>query len=269
MRVGLVQMNTQSDKAKNIDCSVKMIKQLVKKGIDLIVLPEFFNFLGPESEMAKQGETLKNSPTLERMAGEAQRHGVYLHIGSFLEKESDKLYNTGVVFNPEGEIIASYRKIHLFDVEIPGGRRYLESEIITAGQEVSTFEIKGVTFGMATCYDLRFPELFRRLMELGSQVILLPAAFTMETGRDHWELLLRARAVENLCWVVGVNQHGRFPPNHNSYGRSMVVDPWGIVVCQASDGVTCLTADIDLELLRSIRQRFPALEHVRKSLFSP
>ena len=268
MKIGMVQMNTQSKKEENLDCGVKMIDHLAKQKVDLVVFPEFFNFLGPEKEMVKQGEVLENSPSLQQMADAARQHKLHVHIGSILERSGEESYNTSVVLSPEGEILAQYRKIHLFDVEIPGGRRYLESDIITPGEEVRTFEIQGVTFGMATCYDLRFPEMFRKLVELGAQVFLLPAAFTMETGRDHWELLLRARAVENLCWVVGVNQWGKFEPNHNSYGRSMAVDPWGVVVCRASDGVQSLTVEIDLELLRGIRERFPALDHIRREIFT-
>jgi deaminated glutathione amidase len=268
MKIGMVQMNTQSDKQANLECCVEMIARSAQENAELVVLPEFFNYLGPESDMIEQGESLAASPSLKCMAGEARKHKIHLYIGSILERDADKLYNTGVVFNPLGELIAKYRKIHLFDVEIPGGRRYFESELITPGDTVTTFEIHGVVFGMSTCYDLRFPELFRKLIELGAQVLLVPAAFTMETGRDHWELLLRARAVENLCWVVGVNQCGKFPPNHNSYGRSMVVDPWGVVVGRVSDGVQCLTVDIDFDLQRDIRQRFPALDHIREKIFS-
>ncbi len=268
MKIGLVQMNTQPSKEENLDCAAKLIDGLVEQKATLIVLPEYFNFLGPESQIVDNAEKMEASPSLDLMRRKAREHKVYIHIGSFAEKVGDDVFNTGVVFNPVGDIVARYRKIHLFDVEIPGGRRYFESDIITPGEEVATFTVEDITFGMSTCYDLRFPEMFRRLAELGVQVILLPAAFTLETGRDHWELLLRARAVENLCWVAAPNQCGPCPPNHKSFGRSMVINPWGVVVAQASDGVSTVTADIDLTFLQTIRTRFPALQHIRKHLFA-
>ncbi len=268
MKLGLAQMNTQPNKKENMDCALKMIDELVEQKASLIILPEYFNFLGPEHLMLENAEPVGSSPSLDSIRDKACEHKVHIHIGSFLERDGDDVFNTGVVFAPQGDIIAQYRKIHLFDVEIPGGRKYYESEIITPGDQVSTFTIEETTFGMSTCYDLRFPEMFRRLAELGAQVLLLPAAFTLETGRDHWELLLRARAVENLCWVAGVNQCGPCPPNHRSYGRSMVINPWGVVVAQASDGVGTFTAEIDLTLQQETRTRFPALGHIRKNLFS-
>jgi len=190
-----------------------------------------------------------------------------VHIGSYLERDGDRFFNTGVVFDPKGERIAVYRKIHLFDVEIPGGKSYRESDTISPGTEVVTFPIGAFRFGMATCYDLRFPELFRRLAQIGADVILLPAAFTLQTGRDHWELLLRARAVENLCWVAAAGQWGPAPPDHLTFGRSMVINPWGLVVGQAPDGVSTLIARLDLETIHEIRTRFPAHNHIRRDLF--
>jgi predicted amidohydrolase len=231
------------------------------------MLPEHFNFLGPGNLRRENAETIDASPSLDMIRREARELNVHIHLGSFLEKEGDYLYNTGVVVNAEGDIIARYRKLHLFDVEIPGGRKYLESKIITPGNEVVTFAIGDVVFGMATCFDLRFPELFRRLAHLGAHVLLLPAAYTMQTGRDHWEVLLRARAIENVCWVAAAGQWGAIPPDHLCYGRSMVINPWGIVVAQATDGVRAITAELDLDILREIRRRFPVLDLARHDIF--
>ncbi len=267
MRIGLVQMNTQSVKEKNLDCALEMIDELAGQNAALVILPEFFNFLGPDREIVDNAELFASSPTLEAIRNKALEHNIYIHMGSFAERDGEQVYNTGVVFNSAGDIVAKYRKIHLFDVEVPGGRRYFESDIITAGETVATFLMEGITFGLATCYDLRFPEMFRSLMKLGAQVILLPAAFTLETGRDHWQLLLRARAVENLCWVAAPNQWGPCPPNHKSFGRSMIVDPWGVVIAQAGDGVMSLIADIDFKYQEKIRARFPALSHIKNHLF--
>jgi predicted amidohydrolase len=268
MRIGIAQLNTCSDKEENLICAEKLIDELALQGAELIVLPEHFNFIGPEKLFWEMSEELANSPSLARIRQKAIDHAIHIHSGTLLEKDGDNLYNTGVVFNPKGEIIARYRKIHLFDVEVPGGTKYLESENITAGNEVVTFTLGSITFGLSTCYDLRFPELYRELVTRGAQVILVPAAFTMQTGRDHWELLLRARAVENLCYVIASNQYGSCPPKHLSFGRSMAIDPWGVVLSQAGDEVCAISVDIDLERLSHIRTTFPALNHIRKDIFS-
>lgn len=265
--IGLSQMNTGADKTENLAAARTAIRELAGRGAELIMLPEHFNFLGPGKLRQQNGEEMGASPSLDMIRTEAGKLNVHIHLGSFLEKEDDRLYNTGVVVNPAGEIVAKYRKLHLFDVEIPGGRKYLESRTITAGNEVATFSIGPFVFGMATCYDLRFPELFRRLSHLGANVLLLPAAYTLQTGRDHWQVLLRARAIENLCWVAAAGQWGAIPPDHLCFGRSMVINPWGLVTSQAPDGVTSITAELDLEALQDIRTRFPVLEHVRQDLF--
>jgi predicted amidohydrolase len=268
MKIGLGQLNTQDKKQDNLASAEKLINELAAKGAGLIMLPEYFNFLGPDELKAENAEPIDDSRSLEMIRKKARELNVYIHIGSYLERDGSQVYNTGAVFDPAGEILAKYRKIHLFDVEIPGGIVHLESATVTAGDRITTFNIGDMKFGMSTCYDLRFPEMFRRLSDQGVQVILLPAAFTLQTGRDHWELLLRARAVENLCWVAAAAQWGPSPPNHICFGRSMVVNPWGLVVAQAPDGVATVTAEIDLEVLKKTRTTFPALNHRRKDLFA-
>lgn len=267
MRIGLAQMNSQDNKKENLLSAETLIRELAGYGAKLVMLPEHFDYIGPDREKPRQAESIEGSLSLEMIRNIASELKIYIHLGSFLERDGDDLFNTAVVFNPSGEIIAKYRKIHLFDVEIPGGRTYLESDTISPGNETTLFTIGDLVFGMATCYDLRFPELFRSLTGQGADVLLLPAAFTLETGKDHWELLLRARAVENQCWMAGAGQWGTAPPHHSSYGRSMVVDPWGIVVAQAVDGISTVIADLDLDILQSIRTTFPALNHVRRDLF--
>jgi predicted amidohydrolase len=261
-------MNTCKDKAENLATAAGLIDRLAKDGARLVVLPEYFNYLGPEKHWARNSEKLQDSKSLAVIQEKAVQHRIHIHAGSFMEKLDDRIHNTAVVFDTAGEILACYRKLHLFDVEVPGGRKYLESATITPGSEIVTFSIGSITFGMATCYDLRFPELFRVLAARGAQVVLLPAAFTMMTGKDHWELLLRARAVENLCYIAAADQYGSCPPTTTSFGRSMVVDPWGVVISQAGDGVTAITADIDIARLQEIRQTFPALQHIRHDLFT-
>ncbi len=267
MKIGIGQMNSQSNKIANLDVADAMICELVQAGASLIMLPEHFNYLGQDSEKPKNSETIDSSPSLDMVRQRAKEFGVHIHIGSFLEKEGNQTYNTAVVFDPSGCVVAKYRKIHLFDVKVPGGKRYFESDTISPGDSLKTFTIRDLTFGLATCYDLRFPEMFRKLVELGANVFLLPAAFTLETGRDHWELLLRARAVENLCWLVAANQYGPSPPNNISYGRSMIINPWGIITSQAPDGVCTITGEIRAEIIHQSRTTFPALDHRRKDIF--
>lgn len=267
MKIGIAQMNSQDDKSDNLKTAGRLIDSLSAAGARLIVLPEYFNFLGPDEEKPAQAEPVDGSPSLAAISARARENGVHVHLGSFLEKAAGTVYNTSVVFDPRGDIVATYRKIHLFDVRVPGGIEYLESRTITAGSEPVTLKIEGITFGLGICYDLRFPELFGRLSEQGAQVFLLPAAFTLQTGRDHWELLLRARAVENQCWVAAAGQWGPHPPGNTCFGRSMVITPWGLVAAQAPDGVCTLTADIDLEALERTRATFPTLKHRRRDLF--
>lgn len=267
MRIGIGQMNSQNDKQANLTQAERLIDRLSGDGAQLIMLPEYFNYVGAEETMPANAEPM-DGPSVDRLRRKAIQHGVYIHSGSFLEAAGERIFNTAIIVNPKGDIIARYRKIHLFDVEIPGGKVYKESNTFTPGDKTVTVKIEDITFGLGTCYDLRFPELFRRLMRQGAQVILVAAAFTLQTGRDHWELLLRARAVENLCWVYAAGQYGSAPPHHQFFGRSMIVDPWGVVVAQASDGVSHLTQTVDLKAMETIRTHFPALKHRREDLFS-
>lgn len=267
LSLGLLQMNSQADKKQNLKDATREIRKLSAQGAKFIMMPEHFNYIGPDSEKRNNAESLETSPSLEAMRALAKELQLHIHIGSFLEKKDGQVYNTGVLITPSGENGAIYRKLHLFDVEIPGGLKYLESDVVTAGSELTTFNIGKFVFGMATCYDLRFPELFRALMAKGANVLLVPAAFTLQTGRDHWELLLRARAVENLSYVIAVGQWGVSATGNISYGRSMVIDPWGIITAQAGDGFRSLTAELDYNQIEEHRVRFPALQHIRRDLF--
>jgi predicted amidohydrolase len=266
--IGMAQLNSGDSPENNLGAALRAINELADRGAELIVLPEHADFIGPDNRKKEQAQSIENSGYLDKIRAQAADLKCYIHVGSFLEKEGNSVYNCAVVLGPDGGMRARYRKLHLFDVEIPGGKKYLESAVISPGLETVHFSIDEFNFGLATCYDLRFPELFRRLVLNGANVILLPAAFTMQTGRDHWEVLLRARAIENLCWVVGVGQWGEAPPNHLCFGRSMVVDPWGLVTAQAPDGVTNVTADIELQSVKDVRTRFPALDHVRDDIFT-
>lgn len=266
MRIGLAQMNSQDDKEANLKSAETLIDQLVSKGADFIVLPEYFLFIGDDPGIRANAEPI-DGPAVNRIRLKAVDHKVHIHTGSFPELDAGEIYNTSIVFDPKGEIIAKYRKIHMFDVEIPGGVVIRESDTMTPGSDIVTVQLGDFLVGLTICYDLRFPELYRRLAQSGSHLILIPSAFTLQTGRDHWEILLRARAVENLCWVAAAAQWGVATPGQETYGRSMIINPWGLVIAQAHDGVTSIVADIDLTTLNRMRTRFPALNHIREDLF--
>lgn len=267
MKIGVIQLNSQLDKEVNLRVAEEHIDELSEKGCELIILPEYFNFLGPsESNIIKQNAESKNGPTVTRISNKASQCGCHIHLGSILEKDGTHIYNSSFVFNHHGEIIAKYRKIHLFDVNIPGELVHIESNAISAGNDVSTFAIDEIVFGLAICYDLRFPELFRKLSYLGASVFIVPSAFHLETGRDHWEVLLRARAIENLSYIIAPDQWKGIP-EHICYGKSMAIDPWGFVIEKAQDKECNFVIDIDENILKNTRKRFPALKHRRTDIF--
>lgn len=266
MNIGIIQTDTQNNKAKNLEFIETSILKLSAQGADLITLPEMFPFLGPDEEMLANAEPI-DGPTLSRLKELARSNQVYIHCGSIAEKRGDKLYNTTVVYDRNGEQVAQYSKIHLFDIEIPGGIVYKESDVITAGDKVVTFDCDGTTVGLSICYDMRFPELYRKLSDMGAALILVPAVFTLMTGKDHWEPVLRTRAIENLCYVVAANNWGICPPKYNSYGHSLVINPWGNITNLANDGPTTILAELDFDFMNSVREKLPALNHRRRDIF--
>ena len=266
MKIGLFQMNTQDNKAKNLEAAAAAVDKLAGQGADLVVLPEMFHFLGPDEQKPSQAEPIPG-PCIDRLQQKAKEKRIFLHCGSLLEKDGGKIYNSTVVFNRRGEQVAFYRKIHLFDVEIQGGIVYRESAVVTPGKDITTFDCEGVTIGLSICYDLRFPELYRRLADKGASLILIPAAFTLMTGKDHWEPLIRARAIENVCYVAACGQWGFHPPNNQCWGHSMVVNPWGAMIAQARDGETTILADLDFGYMHGVREKLPALQHRRRDIF--
>ncbi|MBI3978543.1 MAG: carbon-nitrogen hydrolase family protein [Chloroflexi bacterium] len=268
MRVAAVQMNTGADKEANLRAAEDLIGRAADLGASVIALPEYFNYLGPAQGHAANAEPIPG-PTIERLSALARRRGVTIHCGSIAERspETPKLFNTTVVLDPAGEIVARYRKIHLFDIEIAGQVTAMESATIEAGHEVVNLSIDGVGCGLTICYDLRFPELYRILALKGAQVLFIPAAFTMFTGKDHWEVLIRARAIENQCFVVAPAQVGKHPPDRTCYGRSLIVDPWGLVLASAPDVPTVVSADLDMEQLARIRRELPSLQNRRPSAY--
>ena len=266
MKIGLVQMNSRQDKVANLAAAAEGIEKLAREGVDLVLLPEMFNHLGSDPENAAASEEIPG-PSTEWARGQAKGKGIFVHCGSVIERRDEGNFNTSMVFDRSGNEVARYSKLHLFDIVLPDGGRYLESDAITPGDRIAVFDCDGVVAGLAICYDLRFPELFRGLAEAGAEVFLLPAAFTVPTGMYHWEPLLRARAIENGCYVAACGQWGQWARGKQCYGHSLVADPWGTVIAQCREGVDTLTVDLDMSYLRSVRERMPVHKHRRRDLF--
>jgi len=271
VRTAVIQLNSRDHPAENLAVVERLVERAASMGAQFVGLPEFWTYLGPYSGFDAAAQTIPG-PAIERLQKLARQHHIIVHCGSMVERIAEmpgKFYNTSVMLNREGEIVAKYRKIHLFDVNLSNGEKHYESERIVPGDAVVTAEIDGITFGLTICYDLRFPELYRSLALRGAQIIMVPAGFTLHTGRDHWEVLLRARAIENLCYVVAPAHVGSYPPNNQCFGRSMIVDPWGLVLVQAQDEPTVIMSDLDLEHISRTRAQIPSLEHRRPELYSP
>jgi deaminated glutathione amidase len=261
LRVAGVQLNASESKADNIERAGLLVARAAATGADLIVLPEKWNGIGPSDFLRANAESLDEGETVDAMRSWARDHKVTIVGGSIAERREgrDKLSNTSIVFDPDGEIAALYRKIHMFDVEV-GGQVYRESESEEPGDEASrVIDVEGWKLGLTVCYDLRFPELYRILAVEGAEIITVPAAFTLFTGKDHWELLVRARAVENQCYVVAPNQWGGHRDGKASYGRSMIVDPWGVVLAQAPDEDGIVVAELERARMDGIRRALPSL----------
>jgi deaminated glutathione amidase len=268
VRVGAIQLNSTEDTARNLETADRLVRDAAGRGAELVVLPEKWSVLGTGEQMTAGAEPLDG-----RFIGWAREVaselGIDLVAGSIVERVEgrSKTANTSVHVGPDGEIRAVYRKMHMFDVEVDGDV-YAESATEDAGDEVVLSELAGGTrIGMTVCYDVRFPELYRILAVRGAEAVTVPAAFTLATTRDHWEVLIRARAIENQCFVIAPNQIGPHPPGPRCGGRSMIVDPWGLVLAQAPDIETAIVADLDFETLQGVRRRIPALTHRRPEAY--
>jgi predicted amidohydrolase len=269
LRVAAIQLNSGDDVSANLHRCEEWARRMRDQGADLVVLPENFAFFGPEEKRRECAESVTgDGPIWGALRRMATDNGLFVLGGGWPERNPDEQrpYNAATLVGPDGSIVAHYRKIHLFDVTLPSGATLMESSVTTPGEDVVVADIGGVTVGLTICYDLRFPELYRALVERGAKLICVPSAFTAETGKDHWHLLNRARAVESQCWVVSPNQWGQHGRGRQTYGHSMIVDPWGTVVAEASDKETCVMAQLDFELLDAIRSRLPSLKHRRLGL---
>jgi predicted amidohydrolase len=260
IRVACVQMTSRADKAANLETAERLVAQAAATGADLVVLPEKWNGIGDAAFYHDTAEPLDGGESVAAMSAWARTHGITLVGGSIVELREgrEKRSNTSLVFDSDGELVATYRKIHLFDVEV-GGVVYRESESEEPGDEAVVADVEDWKLGLSVCYDVRFPELYRILALDGAQLVTVPAHFTTPTGKDHWHVLLRARAIENQMYVVAAAQIGETLPGKPAYGRSLIVDPWGLVLAQAADEQTVISAELDRAHLEDIRVKLPSL----------
>jgi predicted amidohydrolase len=268
MRAGAVQLNSTEDTDRNLATADRLVRAAVARGAELVVLPEKWTVLGTGDQLAAGAQPL-DGQAISWARDIASELGIDLVAGSIVERVAgrEKTSNTSVHIGPAGELRAVYRKLHMFDVEVDG-TVYAESDREEPGSEVVLSELgDGTTLGMSICYDVRFPELYRALAVRGAEVISVPSAFTLATTRDHWQVLLRARAIEDQVFVVAANQIGEHPGGYRSGGRSLIADPWGLVLACAPDTETAIVADLDLSNLQDIRRRLPSLTHRRPEVY--
>ena len=266
IRVGVIQMTSTADVPANLEAAQALVRTAADRGAEFVALPENFAFLRREGQPFPCAQGL-DGEIVGVLRELARRHGIWLLGGTIPEAipGEKRIHNTSVLIEPSGDLNAIYRKIHLFDVDLSrsGGGAFVESAYVAAGEEVVVAETPFGGVGMSVCYDLRFPEIYRRMADHGACFLAVPSAFTRETGKDHWEVLLRARAIENQAFVIAPAQCGQHGPDRRSYGRSMIVDPWGLVIARAGDRPSAIVADCDLIALEALRADLPALQHRR------
>jgi predicted amidohydrolase len=266
LRAACVQLNAARPLDDVLATAGALVERAVASGANLVVLPEKWNAIGPKDRMLEAAEDL-SGPTVSAMQGWAGQHGIWLVGGSISERleGENRIRNLSLAFDPAGSLVAAYRKLHMFDVEIDG-RAVRESATDRPGEELVIAELAGWPVGLTVCYDLRFPEQYRALAVAGAEVFTVPAGFMLHTGRDHWEILLRARAIENGAYVIAPNQHGSWDGNR-MFGRSMIIDPWGVVVANASDGDGICVADLEPARVDAARRQLPVLQHRRTEVY--
>jgi deaminated glutathione amidase len=265
VRVAAVQLNSTGDKARNLAAAERLVRAAAAEGAELVALPERWNLLAAGEEMAAGAEPL-DGPSLAAARSWARELGIHLLAGSIAERGEEKAFNTSLLIGPEGDDLATYRKIHMFDVEA-GGVAYRESEHEQPGEEIVSASVADLELGLTVCYDLRFPELYRILAVRGARLIAVPSAFTAATGRDHWQVLLRARAIENQVFVIAPNQVGEAPPHYISFGHSAIVDPWGVELAVAPDEECFIAAELDLAGQERTREQLPSLANRRPQAY--
>jgi deaminated glutathione amidase len=269
LRVACVQLTSRSDKAANLEKAQQLVARAAATGADVVILPEKWNAIGGPDVLHGAAETLDDGESVQAMAAWARQYGVALVGGSITERREgrEKLSNTSIVFDSEGSVVGVYRKIHMFDVDV-GGHVYRESDAEEPGDEPVLVDVEGWPTGLTVCYDVRFPELYRILALQGAELVTVPAHFTLYTGKDHWELLLRARAVENQCYIAAANQWGVHAEGKASYGRTMIVDPWGVVLAQAPDEDAVVSAELDRAHMDRVRRALPSLANRQPAAYT-
>jgi predicted amidohydrolase len=268
MRAAAIQLNATADADANLAAAERLVRAAATEGAELVVLPEKWSLLAPGERLAELAEPL-DGPAITAARGWARELGIHLLAGSVAERVEGRemLSNTSVLIDPQGELEATYRKIHMFDVDV-GGVSYRESEHEQPGEEIVTASAGDLELGLTVCYDLRFPELFRILALRGAQAIAVPAAFTAVTGRAHWEVLLRARAIENSVYVIAAGQFGAAEPHYESWGHSMIVGPWGEIIAEVAEGEGFAIADLDPAEIEAVRAKVPSLANRRPGAYA-
>ena len=265
LMVAVIQLTSTPDLAANLARTKGYLEEARDHGADLVVLPENYGFLGSERSKLKYAQGLEDGPFISPLRELAQKFGMGIIAGGMPERGPDveHVFNTSVFIGRDGEILGSYRKIHLFDIDLVGKVSYQESASVAAGEDIVVVNFDGWKVGLSICYDLRFPELYRAMIDKGAELITVPAAFTAQTGEAHWAVLLRARAIENQCFVAAAGQYGEHLPGRISYGKSALIDPWGRVLNEAPDGEGVLTSHFRKEVLTQVRTQLPCLTHRR------
>lgn len=264
--VGVVQMTSTGDVDANMKTVHRLVGEAAGRGAQMVLVPECFSYLGPEAGKVELAESLDDGgPILERCRKAARDAAVDVVYGGFWEKSeaAGKVRNACIYMRADGSIATVYRKIHLFDVDLPDGTKLLESETVEAGSDPVVVDAPFGTLGLSVCYDLRFPELYRRLVDEGAIALAIPAAFTLTTGKDHWHVLLRARAIEQQCYVLAAAQTGHHYGKRRSYGHALISDPWGTVLAECGEGEGVAVAEIDPDYVARVRDAVPSLRHRR------
>ena len=265
-QVGVVQMDTRGDYDANMEAACRFIDEAAGKGAKLVAFPEVFNYIGTEP---RDPEEIPGGPTITLMAQKAREHGIWIHCGSISEvnPDGDRKFNTTALLDPQGEVVAKYRKLHAFDITLKDGTQTRESDKMKPGSDIVMVDTELGRLGFSICYDIRFPEMYRYMAINGCQVIFTPANFQMQTGKDHWEIILRTRAVENTCYIVAPAQIGIKRGKSMSFGSSLVADPWGTVIAKAKETAGVVMAEIDLDYLDRIRADLPCLKNRRSDIY--
>lgn len=267
IKIALCQMNVIDDKDENLRNAEMMINRSVTENADFIVLPEMFNCPYSNDKFIEYCEEQKNSKTLLKISQLALDNNVYILAGSIPEKEGSKLYNTSYLFNRNGEITAKHRKMHLFDIDVKGKITFMESDVLTAGDNVTIADTEFGKIGIGICYDIRFPELARIMVENGALILFYPGAFNMTTGPAHWELLFRSRALDNQVYCVGVAPALNKEASYHSFGHSIITNPWGEVIAEAGTEEEIIFGEIDLNEIKRVREELPLLKNKREDLY--